>query len=361
MQNLPRVSCRISLSTSCRSHVSSSSTSSFSTSSVPSPPTLPAIAFDIDGVLLRGRDLLATATTAIRKVTRIEDGGTHPIGVPHVFLTNGGGVAEEAKAAQLTKLLGVRVKPESVVLSHTPMKELVTQYGDKLVLTLGMTDVRSVARSYGFKHVLIPEDLAHKYPDLVPHWHESGPRRIGHEPSITHYDNELESIAALFVLHDPVEWYRDLQIAMDLLTMPRPVGASPPAVFFSNPDFLFSGRHKHPRLAQGAFRVCLEALYKEYTGKKLPYTLYGKPHAVQYKFSEKLLQQQAARFGCIISHYIGIGDNPAADIRGANDAGWTSVMVATGSIPRSIHPNEQPQHDAACVDEAVTRILNGEI
>src|SRR4051794_3847554 len=64
--------------------------------SVPSPPaasslpSTPGFAFDIDGVLLRGKALLPSATAALRKVTSVARGGAHATGVPHVYLTNGG-------------------------------------------------------------------------------------------------------------------------------------------------------------------------------------------------------------------------------------------------------------------------------
>ncbi len=128
-------------------------------SSSSAQPSTPAIAFDIDGVLLRGRQLLPTARTALKKVTRKADGGSHPVGIPHIYLTNGGGMTEAAKAKQLSDLFDVHIPTESIVLSHTPMQHLLPQYKDELVLVVGHSrcGVRSVAANYGFKHLLIPE------------------------------------------------------------------------------------------------------------------------------------------------------------------------------------------------------------
>lgn len=320
----------------------------------------PAIAFDIDGVLIRGKSVLPTAREALRKVMSVRDGGVHPVGIPHILLTNGGGATEEAKAAQFSQLLDLPIRPEALVLSHTPMRNLLPKYREELILTIGMTDVRSVARHYGFQHVVTPEDLAHKYPDLVPQLaHRAKMERK--EAPVTHYEREIEKIAAIFVLHDPVEWYTDMQLALDILTLPRPAGVPMPELFFSNPDFLFSGKGAHPRLAQGAFRVALAAIYKEFTGRALPMTLYGKPHSVTYQYAESLLHAQAAATGRTISHFYGIGDNPASDIHGANLAGphWSSVFVRTGTIARSALPIEQPKFDCACVNEAVDFIIAG--
>jgi HAD superfamily hydrolase (TIGR01456 family) len=329
-----------------------------------SPRSTPAIVFDIDGVLLRGKQLLPTARTALRKVTRLEDGGTHPDGgLPHVYLTNGGGMLEAAKAQQLSELFDLRIPADAIVQSHTPMQSLLPLYQDKLVLAVGHSreGVRKVAANYGFKHLLIPEDLMHKYPHSVPHLTDSGMPAL-REPPVTHYDNELDSIASIFVMHDPLEWYRDMQICLDILVHQRQAGNPAPTIYFSNPDFLFSGTHHTPRLAAGAFRIALCALYKEYTGQELQYVLFGKPYPVTYQYAEKLLKQQAASQGKTVGHIYGIGDNPASDIRGANAAGshWSSILVRTGNIPFSKLPEEQPKYEVECVEAAVDLILQKE-
>jgi hypothetical protein len=33
-------------------------------------------------------------------------------------------------------------------------------------------------------------------------------------------------------------------------------------LYFSNPDFIYSGKHSAPRLAQGGYRIALAAIYK---------------------------------------------------------------------------------------------------
>lgn len=62
-------------------------------------------------------------------------------------------------------------------------------------------------------------------------------------------------------------------------------------VFWSNPDFVFSGAHPQPRLAQGALRTCVSAVYKQQTGDDFQYTLFGKPTLATYMYaSERLLE-----------------------------------------------------------------------
>ena len=60
------------------------------------------VVFDIDGVLLRGRNVIPTAQKAIHK---LEDSN-----IPFIYLTNGGCETEEQKAEKLKKSLGVEVK-----------------------------------------------------------------------------------------------------------------------------------------------------------------------------------------------------------------------------------------------------------
>lgn len=42
----------------------------------------------------------------------------------------------------------------------------------------------------------------------------------------------------------------------------------------------------------GAFRVCLEALYRELTGRALQYTDFGKPNQVTYQYAEQLIRRR---------------------------------------------------------------------
>ena len=103
-----------------------------------------AFAFDIDGcLLLRDRPLPGVTDTLRRLDAR---------GIPYVFLTNGGGVTEAAKARGLSERLGVPVPTERVLLSHTPMRDLPRSHGlaERRVLGLGHLQFEEVAAGYGF-------------------------------------------------------------------------------------------------------------------------------------------------------------------------------------------------------------------
>ena len=280
--------------------------------------------------------------------------------LPFCFLTNGGGVSEARKAEELSSWFGLSIPPSLVCLSHTPMRALLPTLQHSRILVLGMTDVASVATSYGFTDVVTMADIAVQHPHLVPHLTHSEPG--GHSihtptpsPPSPHPPSppiDLASIRAIFVMHDPNAWYRDMQLLIDVLT----ASTTPPPLYFTNPDFLFTGKAAKPRLAQGAFRVGLEAMWKEYTGgAQLPYQLMGKPEIVTFRWAERMLSDRAKEMGFArVDERIMVGDNPAADIRGGNRAGWeTTILVETGTIERSNRKEDQPTMVAANVLEAV--------
>jgi len=78
---------------------------------------------------------------------------------------------------------------------------------------------------------------------------------------------------------------------------------------------------------------------------------YGKPFILTYKYAEgicdKLLHQnnqknQKEKKIYQISNYYMIGDNPSSDIQGANNAGWTSILVKTGIFKGKDNSEEFP-------------------
>jgi ribonucleotide monophosphatase NagD (HAD superfamily) len=163
-------------------------------------------------------------------------------------------------------------------------------------------------------------------------------------------------------------------------------GAPPVDIYFSNPDLLWANEFSTPRFGQGAFAACLEALYARVAAPGEPLQAYhfGKPNPEPYRLAEQLLLGQAAQLGMPgaaalaakattaavaakpagsrgssgdqqqqqkageqqqerqqqqalpFSAIYAVGDNPAADVRGANAAGapWVSVLVKTGVADR---------------------------
>ena len=68
----------------------------------------PGVVFDIDGVLLKGGAVINGAKRAVAKLAEAR--------IPFIFVTNGGGMLESTKAADLTTKLGRKLASAHVNL-----------------------------------------------------------------------------------------------------------------------------------------------------------------------------------------------------------------------------------------------------
>ncbi|KAJ2711523.1 hypothetical protein H4R19_003208 [Coemansia spiralis] len=322
-----------------------------------------AVAFDIDGVLVRGARTLDEGRRALQIL-----GGDNRLGrrIPFVLLTNGGGVSEAAKAADLSARLGVAISPEQVVLAHSPMQSLAAQYAGKHVLVVGGIGRRcaDIARSYGFGNVSTPDDVVAAHPAAWPFM--GAPEGLARSRNYAR-----DPFHAVMVFHDSFDFGRDLQIATDVLRSGDATAGGAPSnrqsvpLYMSNSDLVFSNEYAHPRFGQGAYHVCLHAMWDALTaGAPLAHTRFGKPFRVQYDFAERLLDQLACKAVPATDvaqlrarrRVYAIGDNPAADIAGANGAGWTSILVRTGVFSGAPGTND-PHHPAATVVDHVAQAV----
>ncbi|KAJ1555464.1 hypothetical protein HK405_001592, partial [Cladochytrium tenue] len=137
------------------------------------------VAFDIDGVLMHGRRAIPQAASALRLLGELR--------VPYILLTNGGGTTEEAKAAKLSAALDTHLSPEQIVLAHSPMVELVPQFGDKQVLILGRDSCRDAAEAYGFRRTVLAEEVLAWRKDI---WAFREPAGSVRPPANIDLDNE---------------------------------------------------------------------------------------------------------------------------------------------------------------------------
>lgn len=121
---------------------------------------------DIDGVLLRGKTLLDTTKDCMRLIT--DKNGNFR--VPTVFLTNAGNELRSSKSAKLSALLGVKVKPDQVVMSHSPLK-MLKSFHKKRCLISGQGPIVEIAKHLGFTSLITVDDLRQYYPhlDVVDH------------------------------------------------------------------------------------------------------------------------------------------------------------------------------------------------
>jgi HAD superfamily hydrolase (TIGR01456 family) len=277
-----------------------------------------AFAFDIDGVLLQGRKVIPQAKTALNLLRKKN--------IPFCILTNGGAMMEEEKATALSQALDCEINGNQVILSHTPMKSLVPKYGEKEILIIGPDTCKAVATKYGFSRITTPSELVEKNPDLWPFIKSHGRE---------HQDLEEIQFSAIMMMHDSPDWGRDMQIMMDALRgvdgkILHEASQQSIPIYFSNSDLLWRAHHNRLRFAQGSFRHCFESLYHRLTGDSLTFTAFGKPTNATFTYANQVLKKLSGR-GHFDAVYM-VGDNPAADILGANDFGrpWHSMLVKTG-------------------------------
>lgn len=294
-----------------------------------------AFVFDIDGVLVRGSKALPHATEALTKITENHN--------PWMLLTNGGGKSEESRVQQLSAELNFDIPNKQFVQSHTPFKNFVSQYDRVLVIGGDGDTCRQVARGYGFTDVVTTYDIIAQNKSIWPFCRYTQHDLERYADPLAHFEGD-NRIDAVFVFNDPRDFGTDLQIVVDILLsengrlgtrkhMKNLRHHTQPSVpiYFSNNDLLWSNDYKIPRFGQGAFRVCVEALYKEITGAAdLDSTIIGKPFAYTYDYAERVLRDLVLSGSLQDYEIYMVGDNPASDIAGANAYGWKSLLVRTG-------------------------------
>ncbi|OEL22082.1 putative CDP-alcohol phosphatidyltransferase class-I family protein C22A12.08c [Dichanthelium oligosanthes] len=292
------------------------------------------IAFDIDGVILRGRSPIGGAPRAIRRL----------------YSEDGGGVPEHTRALELSQLLGVNISPTQVVHGHSPYRELVNRFEDDLIVAVGKGEPAVVMSEYGFRKVLSIDEYASYFKDIDPlapfkTW------KVGQTDSYMSakvhpsYDVYSERVKGVFVVSDPVDWGRDLQAAFP-----------------------------SERLGMGAFRIALESIFNQINDHPLKYTTYGKPNPLVFKNAANILEKLVMSMypnsqtlmelnDCQFSTIYMVGDNPKVDINGASKAGhpWSSVLTRTGVFRGKVNDPHFPA-DAVVdtVEDAINYILEKE-
>ncbi|XP_073066469.1 mitochondrial hydrolase YKR070W-like [Primulina eburnea] len=333
------------------------------------------IAFDIDGVILRGDTPIGGSPQALRRL--YDPSGA--LRIPYVFLTNGGGVPESKRATELTKLLSVHVLPAQVIQGHSPFKNLVPRFENELIIAVGKGEPAAVMSEYGFKNVISIDQYASYFENIDPlshfkHWTNQLARydkRSSKEKGMRN-DPCSERVKAVFIVSDSVDWSRDIQVLCDILStggLPGKERSSQPSLYFANDDLLYQGLFPTERLGMGAFRIALESIYNSTNSKAMQYTSYGKPNPSVFKNAENVLMQ--VERATIRHHNIEqipfktfymIGDNPSVDIRGAKEAGhpWFSILTRTGVFKGTKHILYPADMVVDTVEEAVDYILRRE-
>ncbi|XP_010212442.1 PREDICTED: cat eye syndrome critical region protein 5 [Tinamus guttatus] len=325
----------------------------------PSPQAAPpafGFLFDIDGVLVRGSQVIPAARDAFRALSD----GDGQLRVPVVFLTNAGNCLRKAKAEELSHALGLQVSPEQVILSHSPLR-LFSEFHQKCVLVAGQGPVEENAQNLGFKHVVTIEALRKAFPLLDMVDQSRRPKEL--PPPTT----DFPTIEGVILFGEPVRWETSLQLIIDVLLSNGNPGAELEdipyphlPVLACNMDLLWMAEAKMPRFGHGTFLLCLENIYKKVTGRELKYeALIGKPSTVTYRYAEYLIKQQAEKQGwkSPIRRLYAIGDNPMSDIYGANlynsylksaQQNQVQAGVKRSPLAASVQTEDQPEQRQDC-------------
>jgi ribonucleotide monophosphatase NagD (HAD superfamily) len=337
---------------------------------VPSMAT-PGAIIDVDGVLVRGSDALPGAAASLVRLAR-ED-------VPFVLLTNSGMRPAEKLAHVAEKLLthaeggaeglgddhGAQLKaedaellrrvlgdPRRCVTAIAPMADCdaVRDPAARLLLVTNPPSRREaelMALSFGVaqedlrRRVVTLGDLAAMYPQCWPSrslWRDEGGRSgEGRGDDVPFLSLEEDPVRAVLVTQHPPDWGEAIQAICDVVRgggaiAERPANRSQtrPAVpvLGGNPDLDYADAHHLPRLTLGAFLHCVESLYplatrEDSAAPELTVEHNGKPYAGVYRLALARLREQlnGGDNGNGEQRELGrvfcIGDNPAADIRGA--------------------------------------------
>ncbi|XP_039031175.1 uncharacterized protein YKR070W-like [Hibiscus syriacus] len=337
------------------------------------PPSF-GIAFDLDGVVLRGTTPIGGAPRALR---RLYD-GSGALKVPFVFLTNGGGVHESKRAAELSELLGVKISSSQVLQGHSPFKQLVTRFENELIVAVGKGEPAAVMTEYGFKNVISIDEYALCFDNidpLAPHkkW---GTMEVAANRT-RKCSISSERVQAAFVVSDSVDWSGDIQVLCDILRtggLPASDEGPQPPMYFAHDDLKYQGAFPSERFGMGAFRIAMESVFNSIHTEALKYTYFGKPNPVAFKNAEVVLTQLASflyRENHVNSGshdfqtlYM-IGDNPVVDIKGARQAGnpWFPILTRTG-VFKGDHDSNHPEFPANLVvdtvEDAVDFIMRNE-
>lgn len=228
----------------------------------------------------------------------------------------------------------------NVILNHTPLKgELVKASKEGLVIITGSLDVEGIVEDLGIRNYATADELytifLHQQTEeirldamtskLTYEMVQHKFKKRGIElPMQTEKIYPL--IKAAFILNDVNPYEPSLCVFVNMFTQRVKENQQLPRYYATQNDILYSSTFPLLRMAMGPFTYILKGLLKDYHNISFAPILYGKPNKLAYKFVEEYMKNKYP-FG---GNFYMIGDNPNSDIKGANDAGWTSIMTRTG-------------------------------
>ena len=249
---------------------------------------LEAVVFDIDGVLLRGRDPVAGAPELIDRF--------HDAGKPFALLTNDGSHSPEQKTRYLRDC-GVRVEPDDLVSCSHALIEL------------------SAERHWTGERFFVLGDLGD------PCYAELAGLRVVHDA------DAIDSCRGIIVGENRYDWHRHVTAAFNFLIR------HPETPFIiPNPDDYFPSRAGAFGIAAGAIGRFIQQLCASH-GVRIEPIYLGKPYDPIFRFSHHRLEKRLGRR--IPPHRVLLaGDSLKSDIPGGKSFGYRTALMLTGITTR---------------------------
>ena len=252
-----------------------------------------AILFDSDGVLVRWPSAVPGAPEAIARLNSLRK--------PYFVLTNDASALPETRAARYAEL-GLDIDASRIISPGLLLEDYflnLNLVGSRCVV-LGTEDSASYVRQAGGEIVPFDED----YEVLV----------IGDQEGFPFVEATAKTLSTLFRRIDE---------------------GRPPHLLVPNPDLMYPEGDGYC-FASGAVAQLFEAaIAQRYQDQlDLKFARLGKPYPAMF--------EEAIR-RCGTRDLAMIGDNPGTDVRGANQAGITSVLVELGVSP--VDPSLLPESD----------------
>ena len=274
---------------------------------------IPGIFTDIDGVLVRGKKAIPRSDIAFKflrqSLNKIDPQkyGTINNKIPFIGLTNGGGKLENHKANEINHILQVaeddfKWQEKNIVLNFSPLRSILKDYKDRIVLVTGVGNVHLIASDCGLQKFITVDEYCALFPYLVPiskrnsEDHDKTKVLIQERFGIYGDDffNNPFKVDAIFVLHDVIKWEENIQVFCDLLgshnghipkLYPHQVIKSHIPLWCVNDDFVYADEFHLPRQAFGAFTIAFKAVFKRLYGNEPNINLCGKPQKITFEYA----------------------------------------------------------------------------
>lgn len=144
----------------------------------------------------------------------------------------------------MSELLGVNILPSQVVQGHSSFRSLLKRFENELIVATGKGEPAVVMSEYGFKKVLSLEEYASYFDGIDPvsqykSWTANQTRHRFPTELVPCFDATSDRVKAAFIVSDPVDWGRDIQVLCDILTsggLPGEGNGHQPHLYFAADD-----------------------------------------------------------------------------------------------------------------------------